>query len=125
MTRPARIAALAATGTLLAQPAFAHALAGARVFVPTLTMDDPGVADEMNLPTFQWQRSGANGGPGPSDEYQFNLELDKTITSNLGVNFNYGANIISTAHAKTQTGFQNFFVTGKYEAYVNAEHEFI
>lgn len=30
----------------------AHAVAGARIFVNTLLIDDPGVGDEANLPLF-------------------------------------------------------------------------
>jgi hypothetical protein len=106
-------------------PAFAHAVAGARVFVPTLTMDDPGVADEASLPTVTWQRSGADGGPGPVYTYGLGAEYDKAITPNLGVAINYGGNIVQTLNGSTQAGGQNLFVTLKYEAYVNAEHEFI
>jgi len=110
---------------LWTSPSLAHAVAGARVFVPTLTMDDPGVADEASLPTIQYQRSGADGGPGPTHEVDIGFEYDKRITEHFGVGINYGLNIYQTDHAKTATGFENLYVTGKYQAYVNAEHEFI
>ena len=45
-------AALAGACLLGANAAHAHAVAGARVFPVTLTIDDPGVADEASLPTF-------------------------------------------------------------------------
>jgi hypothetical protein len=112
---------------LLALPhtGLAHAVAGARVFVPTLTMDDPGVADEASFPTVTWQRSGADGGPGPVYTYGIGAEYDKAITPTIGVAINWGGNIVQTLHGSTQTGMQNLFVTLKDEAYVNAEHEFI
>ncbi len=105
--------------------ALAHAVCGARVFPVTLTLDDPGVADEASLPTATYQRSGADGGPGPTNEYDFNFEYDKRITTNLGIGVNYGWNILQTAHAKTQTGFSNLFLTAKYQTCISADHEFI
>jgi hypothetical protein len=127
MNRVFTAAAVAAVAgvALHADPAAAHAVAGVRVFPVTLTMDDPGVADEASFPTLSWQRSGADGGTGPSQNYAFGAEYDKTITANLGVAINYGYDVISTAGSKTQTGFQNLFVTAKYQAYISAEHEFI
>jgi hypothetical protein len=58
-------------------------------------------------------------------EYDFNFEYDKRITANLGLAVNYGWNIFQTDHAKTQTGFQNLFVTAKYQTCVSPDHEFI
>jgi hypothetical protein len=88
-------------------------------------LDDPGVADEASLPTIQYQRNAADGGPGPTHETDLSFEYDKRITENFGFAINDGLNIFQTDHAKTATGFQNLYVTAKYEAYVNAEHEFI
>ena len=69
--------------------------------------------------------AGADGGPGPIHEYDFNFEYDKRITNNLGVGLNYGWNIIQTDHAKTQTGFQNLVATAKYQTCVSPDHEFM
>ena len=127
MNRSVPAAALASAGLLLlpAHSALAHAVCGSRVFPVTLTLDDPGVADEASLPTFTYQRSGAEGGPGPSKTYDFNFEYDKRITTNLGIGINYGWTAINTENAKTQTGFQNLAVTAKYQTCVSPEHEFI
>lgn len=46
-------------------------------------------------------------------------------TSNFGIGANYGWDVLQTEHGKTTTGFENLFVTGKYQVYVNAAHEFI
>jgi hypothetical protein len=66
-----RRAAPLSAAFLLALPAgaMAHAVCGPRTFPVTLTLDDPGVADEASLPTFTYQHSGASDGPGtaPSD----------------------------------------------------------
>ena len=52
-------------------------------------------------------------------------EYDKTITPNTALILNDGWNIARAPSAKTQSGFQNLFLTLKYQVYVNAEHEFI
>ena len=121
-----KAASLACAGLLLhAAPAAAHAVAGARVFPVTLTLDDPGVADEASLPTVTYQRSGADGGTGATHEYDLGVEFDKTITEDFGFAVNDGWDIFQTAGSRTQTGFENLFVTAKYQVYVNADHEFI
>jgi hypothetical protein len=108
-----------------ARHAAAHAVAGVRIFPVTLTIDDPGVADEASIPTFSVQRQAADGGPGPTYQYNFGAEFDKTITKNFGLGINDAYVVSSTAHDKTRTGFQDISVTAKYQAWVNAEHEFI
>jgi hypothetical protein len=121
---PAALAAAAFIAPpLLATDARAHAVAGARVFISTLTIDDPGVADEASLPTFSWQPN-ANGGA-LQNQYVVNVEFDKRITEHLGVGLNYGLTALTTQGAKTRSGFQNLVGTVKYQAYTNAEHEFI
>ena len=50
---------LAACAALLAgaPPAYAHTIVGDRVFPATLTIDDPGVNDELALPSFAYMAS--------------------------------------------------------------------
>ena len=110
---------------LTVRPALAHVIAGARVFPVTLTFDDPGVADEASVPALAYSRSGANGSSGPSHEVDLGLEFDKTITSDTALIFNDGYNIQQMNGAKTQTGWQNLVITGKWQAYTNAAHEFV
>ena len=127
MVRSVPIATLACAGLLACRPspAAAHAIAGARVFPVTLTIDDPGVADEASLPTFTGTRAGADGGPGSVHTYTFNGEFDKRITQRLGLGISGGYIVQQTGHDKTRAGFQNLVVAAKYQAYVNAPHEFI
>jgi hypothetical protein len=108
-----------------AAPAAAHVIAGDRTFPVTLTIDDPGVADEVSIPAFTYSRSGANGGTGPTHEYDLGFEYDKTITSNTALIFNDGYDIQQINGSKTQTGFENLYITGKWQAYTNAAHEFV
>lgn len=125
MTRHAARAALGALCALGPQAAHAHAIAGARVFPVTLTLDDPGVADEATLPQATYQRSGADGGLGPVHEVDYGFEYDKRITRDLGVVFNDSFNVLDTEHARRRTGWDDLVVTAKYQALVNGPHELI
>lgn len=64
-------------------PAEAHVICGNRVFPATLTMDDPGVGDELSLPTLQYIPT-----PGGGQNLVSAYEWDKTITRDLGVAIN-------------------------------------
>jgi len=83
----------AAAATLLVisfgpSPAFAHAVCGNRVFPATLVMDDPGVSDELSLPTITYQPIPAvNGSPG-GRSVDYGFEIDKNITEDLGIAIN-------------------------------------
>jgi hypothetical protein len=105
--------------------AHAHAIVGPRVFPVTLTLDDPGVADEASVPTISYQRSGAEDGPGPVHETDIEFEYDKRITRDFGLGLNDGFVIQHTEHDKTRTGFEDVVLTGKYQLYLNAPHELI
>lgn len=109
----------------IATPAAAHVIAGSRVFPVTLTFDDPGVSDEASLPALTYQRDGANGGTGPSHSVSLGYEFDKTITPTTALIINGGYDINQMNGSKTQTGFDNLVVTGKWQAYTNAAHEFV
>ena len=119
MNRALVPAALAA-GLLPFQCAEAHGVAGPRIFVNTLIIDDPAVADEAALPTFSWQPP-----PGSGQDYQVNFEFDKRITERFGFAINDGYSILTMPGAKNATGWQNLFLTLKYQAVVNAEHELL
>jgi hypothetical protein len=119
------VLAVCCAALLPVRHAHAHAIAGVRVFPVTLTIDDPGVADEASIPTFSVQRQAADGGPGPTYQYNFGAEFDKRITENLGVGINGGYTVQNTENDKTRTGFQDINVTLKYQTWVNAPHEAI
>lgn len=117
--------AAALLGAVPAASAVAHAVAGARLFPVTLTIDDPGVADEASLPTGSFQRFGATSDSGATYQTNISAEFDKRITDRLGIGVNYGFSHVDTKGDKTLDGFQDLLVTLKYQAYVNPEHEFI
>ncbi|MBV9232400.1 MAG: hypothetical protein JO030_00040 [Candidatus Eremiobacteraeota bacterium] len=83
----------------------AHVVCGNRVFPTTLTMDDPGVSDELSLPTI-------NLTPTPSGESNsYGYEWDKTITEDLG--FGINGNYVSQRGAQNLNGWNNISVTLK------------
>jgi len=124
MPRSLRAAALSAATALAATPALAHGFAGPHMFVSTLLLDDPNVADEASLPSFSWLQQPADGGAAPA-LYGLGFEFDKRITENLGFALGSGYQWLRTPGAKTANGWANLEATLKYKAYVNAPHEFM
>jgi hypothetical protein len=116
--------ALVAGVVLPSAQAAAHGFAGPHLFVSTLIIDDPNVADEASLPTFFWLPQSTNGGPAP-DLYTLSFEFDKRITDNFGFALNEGYQWLRMPGAKTANGWQNLSLTLKYKPYVNEEHEFL
>jgi hypothetical protein len=112
--------ALALAAACVSTAAAAHVVAGDRIFPVTLTFDDPGVGDEATMPQFIWQPDA-----GPSNDYQFQWEYDKTITPTTALIYNHGYDILESPGQKTFTGFENVFITGKWQALTLPEHEFV
>jgi hypothetical protein len=75
---------LAACAALLAGAplAQAHTIVGDRVFPATLTIDDPGVNDELALPFSYMPTFNPDGTPGPFT-YSLGWNYQKTITADL------------------------------------------
>ena len=94
------------------------------MFISTLLIDDPNVADEASVPTFMFL-------PQPNDEgvtpglYNVTFEFDKRVTENFGFSVNDGYQWLHTPGAGTASGWQNLELGLKYKPYVNAEHEFM
>ncbi|HUO53517.1 MAG TPA: hypothetical protein VMU18_02160 [Rhodoblastus sp.] len=76
---------VAGAALLAALPAAqANIVVGDRVFPTTLTIDDPGVDNELALPAFTYMtQSGADGARGPI-ALSFGGVFSKTLTDNLG-----------------------------------------
>lgn len=114
-----------AVGTMaVTTHAYAHGFAGDHMFISTLLIDDPNVADEASLPTFQFLPSQADGG-GTSYNYNLGFEFDKRITENFGFAINDGYTWLTQPHTKTVNGWDNIELTLKYKPYVNDKHEFM
>ena len=119
-----RVAALVAAAAILtAHHAFAHAVAGARIFVNTDLIDDPGVSDEANLPLISLQSP-----DGKSWVTDANVEYDKTITPHLGFGIGTDYDWItndSNDLKKSHGGFADAYVQLKYNWITLPQHEFI
>ena len=125
MNRTIPVAALICAGVFLrASPGLAHAVCGSRVYPVTLTLDDPGVADELTLPQIVYSRQGADGGPGPSHDTSIQFEYDKRLTDDIGFAFNDDYNINQQNNAKTQTGWDDITVTAKWAKCVDPDSDF-
>ena len=123
--RPQILLATLAAGTMvLTNHAEAHGFAGDHMFISTLLIDDPNVADEASLPTFSYLPQSSDDGSTPR-LYGLGFEFDKRITENFGFALEHGYNWRAQPGAKTANGWDNLVVTLKYKPYVSNEHEFM
>jgi len=106
-------------------PASSHEIVGNRMFPATLAIDDPGVADELALPTISLTKSGDT----PSArQLDVSAEYSKRITEDFAIAFAPTWSRISAPGGPAgngAAGFQNLETTFKYRAYANPEHEFV
>ena len=102
-----------------------HEIVGNRMFPATLAIDDPGVADELSLPTVSAFKTGDN----PSvKELDISGEYSKLITEDLAVSVSPTWTRLHAPGGPLMlgaSGFQNLETTLKYRLYKNAEHEFV
>lgn len=120
-------AALYGAATLLAAipAASAHEIVGNRMFPATLAIDDPGVADELALPTVSAYKTDDDPSVRQRD---ISAEYSKLITEDFAVSFSPTWSHISAPGGPLMlgaSGFQNIETTLKYRLYKNEEHEFV
>ena len=129
MRPPLRLArgrgALAACAALLATgaPALSHTIVGDRVFPATLTIDDPGVNDELALPSFAYMTAANPDGSPGAISYTLGWEYAKTITADLG--FSIGSEGYTWQKRPNATGWGNIETQLKYIFYQDPKHELI
>ena len=103
----------------------AHEIVGNRFFPATLTIDDPGVNDEMSLPTVANFKTGDD----PSfRQRDFSGEFSKRITEAFAISFGSTFSSFATPGGPIglgASGFQNLETTFKYRVFRNPEHEFV
>ena len=118
----ATLAAVLVVSTTLAR---AHEIVGNRFFPATLTIDDPGVNDELSLPTISISKTGDD----PSfKQLDISAEFAKRVTEAFAVSFAPTWSRLYAPGGPAMTGaqgFQNLETTFKYRVIKNAEHEFI
>ena len=118
----ASLSAFAAAWLAACVPASAHGFAGNRFFPATLATDDPFVADELSLPTFQAIRQ---PGDQPTKTFDLSTDIALKLTPNFGVEIGDGYQFQKASGSNLRTGFDNLEVGAKYQFLVNAEHETI
>lgn len=115
-------ASVLAAGIASAADATAHVVCGNRVFPATLIMDDPGVGDELSLPTIQYTPIPASGGNPSGYSVDYGAEWDKTITEDLGIALN-GDYFTQYGAGQNLSGWDNLTLTVKDELPCNETHE--
>ena len=121
----AKAGALCAAAILIGvSPAPAHTIVGNRVFPATLTIDDPGVNDELALPSFAYMAG---------RQLRRNARAD-LLYARLGIreNDHGGSRIFGrlgrlhmAEESRAPQGWANIETQLKYVFYQNPEHEFI
>jgi hypothetical protein len=103
----------------------AHEIVGNRFFPATLTIDDPGVNDELSFPTVSSFKTGDD----PSfRQRDFSGEFSKRITEAFAISVGSTYSHLSPPGGPTgmgANGFQNLDTTFKYRVFKNPEHEFV
>src|SRR5256714_7147937 len=103
----------------------AHEIVGNRFFPATLGIDDPGVNDELALPTISSFKTGDD----PSfRQLDFSGEFSKRITEAFAIAVGSTYSRLSPPGGPTGTGangFQNLETTFKYRVLKDPEHEFV
>lgn len=103
----------------------AHEIVGNRFFPATLGIDDPGVNDELSIPTV----SGFKTGDDPSfRQRDFSGEYSKRITEAFAISLGSTYSALSAPGGPTATGahgFQNLETTFKYRVFKDPAHEFV
>jgi hypothetical protein len=102
----------------------AHEIVGNRFFPATIGIDDPGVNDEMSLPTVD---SFKTGDVPPVRQRDISSEFSKRITEDFAISFGSTYTFLGPMDptAAGANGFQNLETTFKYRVFKNPEHEFV
>ncbi|MET4296676.1 hypothetical protein ABIB06_007467 [Bradyrhizobium sp. LB8.2] len=105
--------------------ATAHEIVGNRFFPATLGIDDPGVNDELSLPTVANFKTGDDPWFRQRD---FSAEFSKRITEAFAISFGSTFSSFAAPGGPTgigASGFQNLETTFKYRLFRDPEHEFV
>src|SRR5580700_104948 len=102
----------------------AHEIVGNRFFPATLGIDDPGVNDEMSLPTVDSFKTGDDP---PVRQGDVSAEFSKRMTEAFAISFGRTYTFLTPTHptAAGANGFQNLDTTFKYRVFRNPEYEFV
>jgi hypothetical protein len=102
----------------------AHEIVGNRFFPATIGIDDPGVNDELSLPTVDSFKTGDDP---PVRQRDVSGEISKRITEDFAIILGSTYTFLSPTDptAPGANGFQNLETTFKYRLFKSPEHEFV
>lgn len=100
----------------------AHEIAGNRLFPATLATDDPGVNDELAVPTISYFK---NGDAPPSRQLDISGEYSKRITDAFAISLGSTWTHLRPAWLPSVSGFQNLETSFKYRLIKDPVHELI
>jgi hypothetical protein len=102
----------------------AHEIVGNRFFPATIGIDDPGVNDELSLPTVD---SFKTGDVPPIRQRDVSAEFSKRITEDFAISFGTTYTFLGPIDptAAGANGFQNLETTFKYRVFKDPVHEFV
>jgi hypothetical protein len=103
----------------------AHEIVGNRFFPATLTIDDPGVNDELSVPTVSSFKTGDTPAFRQTD---FSGEYSKRITEAFAISIGSTYSVLGSPGGVSgmgARGFQNLETTFKYRLFKDPTHEFV
>lgn len=123
MSRPIGRAAAVTAIVLGASPACAHTIVGNRVFPATLAIDDPGVNDELALPSFAYLQQANPDGSADPQTFGIGWEYAKTISPDIALSV--GSEGYQWQVQPTDSGRANIETQAKWAFFQDPAHEFI
>lgn len=105
-------------------PTLAHEIIGNRFFPATLGIDDPGVNDELTLPTVDSFKTSDNP---PVRQHDVSGEISKRITEDFAIALGATYSFLNQTDPTVPgaNGFQNLETTFKYRVFKDPLHEFV
>ncbi len=122
--RMARASLTLAVALIPLSGSVAHEIVGNRFFPATLGIDDPGVNDELSLPTVD---SFKTGDVPPVRQRDVSGEFSKRITEDFAISLGATYSFLSPSDpfAPGANGFQNLETMFKYRLFKDPVHEFV
>ena len=115
--RPIAGALSGAAAALWLTPAYSHAVCGDRIFPATLAIDDPGVTDELSLPSLTWLPKNSDG----VQEFDAGFNWAKTIFPYVALSVGTGPTWLHPG----SFGWDALDTEAKYQFFCIPEHEFM
>jgi hypothetical protein len=108
--------------------ASAHEIVGNRFFPATLTIDDPGVNDELAFPTIARSKTATTPDTPAFRQLDVSAEFSKRITDDFAISVSPTWSKLYAPGGPAMTGasgFQNLETSFKYRLYKNDEHKIV